>query len=143
MPRHHGDDYEDRFSRDDAEDRPRERLYRADKGRERFQRERGHSVMGILSCLTALLAGVMTFTLFLVAGVMSANRGDLPEDSPEAIALGLGFFACVGLTLVAMILGVVGLFGKKDKLFPILGTSFSALILFGTILLVCAGIVAG
>ena len=100
-------------------------------------------MLGILSFLAALLAGLMTFGLVVVAGVISSNQGNLADDSPEAIVIGLGFFACVGLTLVALILGVVGLFRPNDKLFPILGTSFSGLILFGCIVLVCIGILAG
>ena len=142
MPRDYEDDNERRFRRDDRADRPRERLYERDEYGQRFERRRGHSLLGILSLLAALLAGLMTFGLVVVAGIISSNQGGLPDDSPEAAVIGLGFFACVGLAIVGLILGLVGLFRPDDKLFPILGTSFNGLVLFGCMVMLCLGILA-
>ena len=128
---------------EDEDDWRRERSYRHDKGEARLRPERGHSTIGIISCVIAFLSGVAIFGLFVVAGVISTTKGDLAEDSPEAIGIGLGFFACMGLALLALILGVVGLTQKSEKLFPILGTCFSGLVLVGTAVLLLVGMLMG
>ena len=136
MPYDRSDEYED-----EARGRSRERLYR--HNRVGSEGGRGHAAVGIASCLVALLSGVMVFALVVVAGVLSSTRGELSEDSPEAILIGLGIIAGIGLAVLALILGVIGLFQQNDKLFPILGTTFSGLVLLGSILIICAGLLAG
>jgi len=128
MPLDRGDDYGDRSYRHRGE---------------RTEREPGHSAIGIISGVAALLSGFAVFSLATLAGVLTVARGDLAEDSPEAILIGLGIIAGVGVALLALILGVVGLFQSGNKLFPILGTVGSSLVLIGIGLLGCAGLVAG
>ena len=122
------------------DDRRRGRSYHEDRGESRFRAERGHSTIGIISFVLALICGIAIFGLLIVAGVISATSGDIAEDSPEAITLGLGLFACMGLALLALILGVVGLTQQSQKVFPILGTCISGLVLVGAAVLLVIGI---
>ena len=129
----------DRWDENDPEDDAR---FRRRTGPNRD----GHAAIGIISFVAALLSGVAVFALAAVAGFLTASRGDLAEDSPEAVALGLGIIAGLVLALLALlalVLGVVGLFQGGNRLFPTLGATLSGLVLLGTAGLICAGIVAG
>ena len=138
MPRYRDDEYED--DEDDRWGRP----YRRGEAAGRPRGGSRHSAVGIVSFAAAVLAGVMLFALFVVAGVMAAKQGgDLAEGSPEAILAGLGIIASMGLALLALVLGVVGLFQDGKKLFPTLGTTMSGIVLLGTVALLCAGLMFG
>ena len=115
----------DRWDENDPEDDAR---FRRRTGPNRD----GHAAIGIISFVAALLSGVAVFVLAAVAGFLTASRGDLAEDSPEAVALGLGIIAGLVLALLALVLGVVGLFQGGNRLFPTLGTTLGGLVLLGT-----------
>jgi hypothetical protein len=135
MPHYRDDEYED-----DRWGRP----YRRGEAAGRPRGGGSHSTIGIVSFAAAVLAGVMVFALFVVAGVMAANSGGyFAEDSPAAILAGLGLFASMGVALLALVLGVVGLFQDGKKLFPTLGTTISGVVLLGTVVLLCAGVMFG
>jgi hypothetical protein len=138
MPRYRDDEYED--DEDDHWGRP----YRRGETAGRPRRESGHSTIGIVSFAAAVLSGVMVFALFVIAGVMAAKQGgDIAENSPEAMLAGLGIIAGMGVALLALVLGVVGLFQEGKKLFPTLGTTMSGIVLLGTVALLCAGVMFG
>ena len=132
-----------REDEDDEEDEYHRRQYRRGDGLGRTRRGSGHSTIGILSFLAAILSGVSILGLFGAAGLVAANGGDVGEDSPEAILAGLGLFAGMGVALLGLILGVIGLNQGANKLFPTLGTSISGVVLLGSVALLCAGALAG
>ena len=99
----------------DDEERYEERYY---------PRPRGHSRCGIASFITSLIAGLMLFVLVCVAVVMGANR-EIDENDPETVVLGLGVMAGLGLAFVAFVLGIIGLFENRSKVFAVIGLVFS------------------
>lgn len=110
------------------------------------QRPLKHSGLGVASFLIALLTGVGEF-LFVVLCVLlaaSSSGGEIDEESPAAIAMGLMILAGLGIALIGVGLGVGGLFqSKRNKLFAVLGICFNALILAGVTALMCIGLLAG
>jgi hypothetical protein len=90
-----------------------------------------HSGPGIASFIISIISGLTGLTLFLtivVAGVIKMTTpGSMDEKSATKIIIGL--FSCLSLfaALVALGLGIAGLFQKgRKKIFAILGTIFTA-----------------
>ncbi len=107
--------------------------------------ESKHSGLGIASFVLSLLSGFSIFALVVVSALLeAANPGAMNEESPIAVAVGLMLFFLLGLCLLAIGLGIGGMFqGSRKKIFCILGTAFSALTFFATVLLVLVGIMLG
>jgi hypothetical protein len=100
-----------------------------------------HSGLGIASFVISILAGVAIFLLVAAAGVLEATTpGGMDEKAPAAILLGLGIIALVLLDLVALALGIAAFFqADRNKIFAILGTIFSAVMIVGTVALIAYG----
>ncbi|KAA2284581.1 hypothetical protein [Arenimonas fontis] len=103
--------------------------------------ESKHSGLGIAAFVISLVAGIAIFAAIVVAGVMEASRpGGLDENSPEAVLLGLVLIALLFMDVVALGLGIAGLFQReRRKIFAILGTVFSGLTILGTVFLIVLG----
>jgi len=86
-----------------------------------------HSGLGITSFIVSICAGGMLFVLLTVAAVLTTTTpGGLDAKSAGAIILGLLMFLFLFVELVALGIGVGGLFQKgRHKLFAILGIAFS------------------
>ncbi|MBN1298040.1 hypothetical protein JXA80_14775 [bacterium] len=101
-----------------------------------------HSGLGITSLiLSAIIAGGL-FILIIVAGILETSTpGGIDEDSVSAMIIGLFVIMGGGMELIALILGLIGLFQKeRKKLFAILGTIFSSLTILGIAGLIMAGL---
>ena len=111
----------------------------------RFRMEPKHSGFGIASLALSLVLGLLLFLLVVVAVVLEETTpGGIDEKSPVVILLGLAMFASGFFDLVALVLGVVGLFQQhRKKVFAILGVIFSAGVLLVFFLLMVIGLLAG
>ncbi len=109
--------------------------------KEKAMQELKHSGLGIASFASSIAAAVLIFILVMAAGFMELSTpGGIDEESAEALLIGLLLFTFMGLTLVAFGLGVGGLFqAQRKKVFAVLGTVFSVLVLLGTGLLLLMG----
>jgi hypothetical protein len=88
--------------------------------------ERKNSGLGIASFVTSIIASVLTFVTFAVAGVLQTSKFGGMEYQ-EAPLVGLAAIGLVLVHLVAVGLGIAGLFQKETKkTFAILGTVFSS-----------------
>ena len=105
------------------------------------QRELKHSGLGIASFIISIVAALFIFILVVVAGVVeTATPGGMDEDSAQAIIIGLFIIGTIFVDLVALGLGIAGLFIKeRKKVFAILGTIFSAVTMLGTVALMIIG----
>jgi hypothetical protein len=101
-----------------------------------------HSGFGIAAFIMAILVGVFVFLLIVVAGILTTQAGgDLDEESPEAMVLGLAMFAAAGLDVIAIILGIIGLcLPGRNRLFAVLGTVLGGLVLVGLCGLLAVGL---
>jgi len=82
--------------------------------------------LGIASFVTSIIASVLTFVTFAVAGVLQTSKFGGMEYQ-EAPLVGLAAIGLVLVHLVAVGLGIAGLFQKETKkTFAILGTVFSS-----------------
>ena len=100
-----------------------------------------HSAFGIASFILSIFVGMSMFLAFVIAGVMEASRpGGMDEQSIQAVIVGLAIITLIFLDLVAVVLGIVGLFQKnRKKVFAILGVIFSSV----TLMLVIGVIILG
>jgi len=105
--------------------------------------EQKHSGLGITSFVISLLVGVLIFAAIIIAGFASAHRPDgMDERAPGTILLGLAIIGFMLLDLLALALGIAGLFQKDTKkVFAVLGILFSLFTLLGTIGLMIIGTV--
>ncbi|MFP4173662.1 MAG: hypothetical protein ACLFV4_12195 [Candidatus Hydrogenedentota bacterium] len=103
---------------------------------------RKHSGLGIASFITSLVSGFFLLIMFGVAGVMETTTpGGIDEESAEAMIVGLFIFAFLGLSLVALGLGIAGLAqNDRRKIFALLGTIFSGVSIIGTLLIMIIGL---
>jgi hypothetical protein len=133
-----------RRGRSSEDDRGRRRYDDFDYDREP-RKTQGSSLPCVLSFILALVAGVLILGVFVAAGVLTMQAGgDLDENSPEAVFIGLGMMAGLGLALLGLILGIVGTLGDHSKkVFAYIGATLNGLILLGTVGLICAGIAVG
>ncbi len=100
-----------------------------------------HSGMGIASFIISIVGSVSMFVLFVLAGVMATSRpGGMDESSAQAVVLGLLIIGMLFVNLVALGLGMAGLFQKeRKKVFVILGTIFSGITVVLTVVLLIIG----
>src|SRR5262245_30658384 len=67
------------------------------------RKTQGSSLPCVLSFVLSLIAGVLILGVFVVAGVLTMQAGgDLDENSPEAVFIGLGMMAGLGLALLGL-----------------------------------------
>ena len=70
--------------------------------------------------------------------------GELDENSPEAMIVGLGVFAGFGLNLISLGLAIAGLCERRrKKVFAVLGLVINILLFFGVCGLMVIGAAAG
>lgn len=107
--------------------------------------EQKHSGLGIASFITSIAAGILIFAAVVIAGVMETSTpGGLDEKSASAMMVGLAIIALLIVELAALGLGIGGLCrSDSKKIFAILGTTFSAVTIAGTLLLMIIGLMAG
>ncbi len=105
----------------------------------------GQSKLGIASLLISIFTAIGLFIVFLVAGVMESNTyGGIDEESAGAIILGLFIFAFGFLDLLAVGLGIAGIFQKtRDRITAIIGTIISSATLIITLSLIGIGLAMG
>ncbi len=105
----------------------------------------GQSKLGIASLLISIFTAISLFIVFLVAGVMESNTyGGIDEESAGAIILGLFIFAFGFLDLLAIGLGIAGIFQKtRDRITAIIGTIISSATLIITLSLIGIGLAMG
>ena len=84
----------------------------------------GQSRFGIASLSISIASALGLFILFLIAGIIEASSpGGMNEESIEAMLIGLFLFGFVGLDLVAIGLGIAGIFQKtRQRVLAVLGT---------------------
>jgi hypothetical protein len=100
-----------------------------------------HSGLGIASFILAILSGLGLFVVFAIAGVLeSSTPGGIPDESPILLVVGLALIAFLFLAMLAIGLGVAGLFqSDRVRLFAVLGVAFAGLSILGTIGLALVG----
>ena len=104
-----------------------------------------HSMLGVASFIISIFVGFLIFGTILIAGVMeAATPGSMNEESPAAVIVGCGIILFLALDVVALALGIAGLFQKYcKKIFAILGTVFSGMAVLGTVVLIIIGLLFG
>ena len=104
-----------------------------------------HSGFGIASFIISIAAVIFAFGMVVLAGVMeSRTPGGIDEESPEAMAVGLGIILSGLLAVLGGVLGIVGCsLPNRNKVFAILGTIFNALVVLGLVGLMILGLAAG
>lgn len=101
-----------------------------------------HSGIGIASFVISCVSTVLIVALVVVAGVIEVSTpGGMAEDSVVAIVIGLMMFFFVFLALIALGLGIAGLFqAQRRKVFAALGTVLSVATVGGAAALVVIGL---
>ncbi len=107
--------------------------------------EKKHSGPGIASFITSIVSGLLLFVLFVIAGMIEVSTpGGMDEHSAEAIIIGFIIIFLVLTSLIALGLGIGGLCQKeRKKIFAILGTTISTLMILGTLALIAIGAAVG
>ena len=105
----------------------------------------GQSKLGIASLLISILTSIGLLIVFIVAGVIESNTyGGIDEESAGAIILGLFIFGFAFLDLLAIGLGIAGIFQKtRDRITAIIGTIISSATLIITVSLIGIGLALG
>lgn len=101
-----------------------------------------HSRFGIASFITSISAMIL-IVVFFIAAIMQYSGSEEPDSkSTAAIIPGLLFFFSVFVDFIALVLGIVGLCSKdRKKIFALLGTIFSSVIIFILIIMIIVGLV--
>ena len=101
----------------------------------------GQSKLGISSLLISIFVAIGLFVVVLIASVMESNTyGGIDEESALAIILGLFIFAFGLLDLLAIGLGIAGIFQNiRSRITAIIGTIISSATLIITISLIAIG----
>ena len=100
-----------------------------------------HSGMGIAAFVTSLVAAMLMLVLFAIAGVIETGTpGGIDEESPQAVLIGAGMVAVLGVQLVAGGLGLAGMLQRdRRKAFAVLGTLIAGGTLLVTVVLLVLG----
>ena len=76
----------------------------------------GQSRLGVASLLISIANIIVTFIVFLVAGIWGSSApGGVDENSVVAVILGLFLSGCIGVNMFSIGLGVAGILQAKDK----------------------------
>jgi len=104
-----------------------------------------HSGFGVASFIISISVGLLMFLAFVIAAIMQVSTpGGIDRQSIQAILVGLSIIALLFFDIVAVVLGIVGLFQKeRKKLFAILGTIFSSATVMFVIALIIVGLLVG
>ena len=98
--------------------------------------------MGLASLGISIISAIGMFINFVFAGVIeSSSHGGMSEDSLEAVVIGLFLFAFLGLDLIAIGLGIAGIFQKaRDRITAVLGVIIATSTVLITLSIVIIGI---
>ena len=104
--------------------------------------EQKHSGFGIASFVISIVSGLSLFLFFVIAALMDASAPNgIDEESAAAMVLGFFVLGFLFLAFVALGLGIAGLVQiDRKKVFAVLGTMFSALVLLCTLGLISIGL---
>ena len=105
----------------------------------------GQSKLGIAALIISIFTALGLFLLFLIAGVMDSNTyGGIDEESAGAIIIGLFIFGFAFLDLLAIGLGIAGIFQKtRERVTAIIGTIISSATLIILVSLIGVGLAMG
>ena len=105
----------------------------------------GQSKLGIAALLISIFTAIGLFIVCIIAGVMETNTyGGIDEESAGAIILGLFIFVSWFLDLLAIGLGISGIFQQtRRRVAAIIGTIISSATLIITLSLIGIGIAMG
>ncbi len=105
----------------------------------------GQSKLGIASLLISIFTAIALFIVCIIAGVMESNTyGGIDEESALAIVLGLFIFGFWFLDLLAIGLGIVGIFQNiRSRITAIIGTIIAVATLIISVSLVLIGFAMG
>jgi hypothetical protein len=110
----------------------------------RRRRKRPHSGIGVASFCIAIVAAIGGFLTLVYAGVMAQKHGDLPDDHPIVLIIGLLMLGCMALSFIGLVLGILGACAaRRQKVFAWLGLTFNGCLILGVIGLVIVGALAG
>jgi hypothetical protein len=100
-----------------------------------------HSGLGIVSFILSVIAVfALVFVLIKAVAIASTHPEGINENSEEVIQLGLLIIGMSFIELLALVLGIVALFlPDRKKVFAILGTVISAVVLLFVIGLIILG----
>ena len=101
-----------------------------------------NSGFGVASFIMGITIGILLLVLFAIAGILSARTpGGMDKQSVQAMVIGLSIMALLFFDVISTVLGIVGLFQKdRKKLFAVLGTIFSSIILLVAVGVIILGI---
>ena len=87
-----------------------------------------HSGFGVASFIISISVGLLMFLVFVIAGIIQVTTpGGMDKESIQAIIVGLSIIALLLFDILAVVLGIVGLFQKgRKKVFAIFGILFSS-----------------
>lgn len=102
----------------------------------------GQSALGIASTAIAAVSILAIFVVLTIAGAIEASTpGGMSEDSAEAVIIGMSIFGCIGLNLLAIGLGIGGIFQKaKERLWAVIGTTLATASIVITVFIISVGI---
>ena len=105
----------------------------------------GQSKLGIAALIISIFTALGLFILFLIAAVMDANTyGGIDEESAGAIIVGLFIIGFGFLDLLAVGLGIAGIFQKsRSRITAIFGTIISSATLIIIFSAIGIGMAAG
>ena len=105
----------------------------------------GQSKLGIAALIISIFTAIGLFILFLIAGVMESNTyGGIDEESAVAIILGLFILGFCFLDILAMGLGIAGIFQeRRERITAIIGTIISSATVIITVSLIGIGLAMG
>jgi hypothetical protein len=106
--------------------------------------ERQNSALGLISIITSFFSWAVVITLIIIftyVEVKQPGRIDsISDESPVALIVGIVFLGVMAVDLAALIVGIVGLFARKQrKLFCILGIIFSLTLIIAVVALMIIG----
>ena len=126
--------YDDEDDLDDALD-VRHRAY--------FEDGRRHSGPGLVAFALVIAAAIGTGIAAVLAAIVMDAPQPVADDDPLLVLAGLLFLACGVTGFAGLALGFAGTFQSDRKpLYAILGLSLNAVVLFGMVVLICAGMFA-
>jgi len=101
----------------------------------------GQSRLGIASLLISIANIIVTFIVFLVAGIWESSApGGVDENSVGAVILGLFLFGCIGVDIVSIGLGLAGILQKQRiRICAVIGTSLATATLVITVAILAIG----
>jgi len=104
-----------------------------------------HSGLGIASLLISSASSILIFTLSVVASTIGLYHPEaFDENSSTAIYTGIIIFIFLGISILALGLGIAGLFQKnRRKLFILLGIASSVFTTTGIITMIILGVLYG